>query len=638
MNPSSDSGYLTKAQLTEKFLDKEIFIYGVGIDSEAFLKDYDYRITVKGFVDSYRYGNVYLGLNVISPEQYTARYSNVPVIIMAARYALEIKKRLENSGLAFGKDFFIYDNSFFFHADKITEDFIKLNQKRWKTCQTTENGSKSIILMPFDTRHSAYDMLRAAYVANYYAKETNSRICAYIRMGGHYVDVGDNFKRIYQSLNVTNIIDDSLTEGQKKRVTELTSDIWSGIHSWADWNAIVVYGIHFGTTIVRHMMRHIVPPLEADDKCLVSFLKVAVGYIIFWYDFFSSHDVKLTLLGDGVCWDGYIRDIAIERDIPTYSTADWGIARMTLDFNLGRSYPYYKEFWNKLSTEEKQFGIDWAKQSLNRRLKGVDKNLDIQCEKNVFSNKIQSRILTDDDRTKLLICPHVFEEDSLYNGEFLFDNSNISWLTHLGDLSNRTPDFDWYLKLHPTASKRDFMIIDKLLEKYPKIKKIDSNVSPKQLKEEGISVALTISGTIAYEYPLIGIEVITCGNYPGISFNFAWNPKTIEEYDSLILNARNLPHKKNIEEIYQFFAVRFLYYDFCSYCSPLQFVDNLEFYMSRYQLAAIGKDNGTWKYKVYMDECTDERHKKLMNSIPDILAKADSWRPDGFYKKTESHK
>lgn len=628
-------GYIDIDGIKEKFGEKEIFIYGTGVDAECFMKKCNFNITIKGFVDRYRAGNKYQKKDIITPNQYLSCHKGVPVVIMSYRFALEIKESLSVLGLVFGQDFFIYDNDFYFHSDQITEEFINFNVKRWFPYKVDK--SESIVLIPFDNRHDTNFLLCAAYAANYWAKKTQSQIYAYFRVGAHYINVIDNFKRIYQSLNVVDIVDDSLSEKQQQIVKELTKNLWSTIHTWEDWKSITVHGICFGTTILRHMMRSFVPPLEADDIKLLPFLEKSLGYIEFWYDFFNSNKVNLVILDDGVCWDGYIRDISITHGIPTYNS-DCGFSRMTKDFSKGGSiYPYAKFFWDKLSTEEKKKGIEWARQILLRRISGLDKDLASQGQndKNTFSYSIRERVLEKNNNIKILICPHIFEEDSYQNGDFLFSNSYISWLTHLGNLSNTTSNYDWYLKMHPNASKRDFIIIDKLLKKYPRIKKLDSNISPRQLKSEGVSLALTISGTIAYEYPLIGIEVVNAGNNPGVAFDFAWNPKTIKEYDSLLLNAANIIPKNNNEQIFQCFAIWYLYYDWNSFHVPLKFCDNRYFYMSRNQLQAIGMDFGTWKYKIYMDECTDERHEQIMKSIPDVLKKADSWKPDVFYKRKQ---
>lgn len=613
-----------------------MFVYGTGIDAFRFVKEYGSNVKIKGFVDTYRFGKSFFGKKIINPAEYVEKYKGIPIIIVTKNYYLEIKKDLEKKGVLFGQEGYIYDPPSL-NLGFAIEDLISLNEKRWGQFKIDNNKKNGVVLIPFLNCYYPCAVINAAYAANYYAKETMSSIYAYMRYTQYPEYADDTVKKIYKSLNVTDLIGVHLTETQKKKVELLSKKIWTGIHTWADWNSIIIDGIHFGTSIVRFMMRRFVPSLDARDESLKPILCETIKHIVFWQDFFNNNTVRLVLLADGVGLDSFIREISLNKCIPTY-TSGFEYVKQFHDFNYGTMFPYFKKFWDSLSTEEQKVGVNWSKLKLSKRIEGVDNMLEVQCDRNVFASNKHERVLGANDKTKILICPHIFEEDSLLNGYFLFDNNYISWLTHLGELSERTPDYDWYLKMHPAANSRDFMIIDSFLEKYPRIQKIEADVSPIQLKNEGVSVALTIGGTIAYEYPLIGIEVITCGNYPGIAFDFAWNPKTIEEYDSLILNANKLPHKDKIEEIYQFYAIRYLYYDYEAFkIPPMRVCDDPTFYMDVQQLNSKGLDPGTWLYKVYMDECTDERHEAFLKSIPFSFKNADNWKPEIFYKKKISN-
>ena len=90
-----NKGFINKAKLNELFIGKEVFLYGLGQDCEIFLSDYDHGITVKGFIDSYRYGTSYFGKSVISPDQFIQRFKGTPIVIMALKYVREIRKKLE---------------------------------------------------------------------------------------------------------------------------------------------------------------------------------------------------------------------------------------------------------------------------------------------------------------------------------------------------------------------------------------------------------------------------------------------------------------------------------------------------------------------------------------------------------------
>ena len=200
--------------------------------------------------------------------------------------------------------------------------------------------------------------------------------------------------------------------------------------------------------------------------------------------------------------------------------------------------------------------------------------------------------MEDNSKLKLVICPHIFEEDSLWSDNQLFDDNYMSWLDHLGHLSEITPDYDWYLKIHPTATKRDFMILDNYFSKYKKIKRIEARVSPIQMKNEGIQYAFTICGTISYEYPLIGIEVINAGINPSSSFDYAWNPKTKKEFDELVMNLKNKPVKNNVVELYESYSLMYLFCKTELYSSKNFFSTNPFVSMDKDSLKQMGKDRG----------------------------------------------
>ena len=310
--------------------------------------------------------------------------------------------------------------------------------------------------------------------------------------------------------------------------------------------------------------------------------------------------------------------------------------RAYLDFH-GRTDAclYYKEMWQQLTSEEQRYGIQWAKERIHNRIKGNSVDVDKTSEKIYsFSQKFkEDRILDNDDKIKIIICPHIFEEDSVGHGEQIFDNSYMEWLCHLGELSEKTPDYHWYLKMHPCSRRRDVMIIENYVKRYPKIKILPLDSSPIQLKEEGADFALTVHGTIGHEYPAIGIQVINAGNNPHIAFDFTWNPKTKEEYDHLIMNLSDLEPKDNMEELYQFYSMHYLFYDREYIPYTTMFYDNPLLPLCMGELEVYGKELGTWKYEEYMKEWTVDRHMKLWDEIEDLFQKMDCWKPNIFYRK-----
>ncbi len=609
------------------------FVYGTGIDAEDLVDTVSITDKIIAFVDDRRCGNRLYDKDIIKLEDYIKIKQNNPIVITTYRYTDLIKQKLDNYGLIWGDDYFIWDDRHIFNMDDSIKRFISFNSNIWSSKAVRDLGNDSAeILIPFDNKHSLLKIIPQAYCGNYFAEKYNARIKGYFRFGATYDNASEVFLQIYKSINMEELISYKLTPLQIKEVQKISDDIWKHLRTWKDWNEIYIYDIHFGTTIVRYLLRHFVPPFDPMDLSLREFLKDTIGYIVFWYDYISKGNVKAVLLGDGVCWDGFIRDVALKFKIPTYTNTEY-FAKMTYDYFGCQSFPYHKKFWDELTKKEKDYGIIWAKKKLEERLYGNQQYINT-CgkDKNVFNIKCESRVLENNDKLKVMICPHVFEEDCYVCGEQIYDNNYISWLTHLGELSEITPDYDWYIKMHPSASKRDFIIIDKYLRKYPKIKKIDAMVSPIQLRDEGLKYALTVCGTISYEYPLLGIQVINAGMNHSVSFDFAWNPKSKDEYDELLLNLHELSPKNNYEDIYKCFSIEFLYHKKHLYYGASIFFNDSLLGMERIELKKIGRERGTWMYDEYMNEWTEDKHERIIKEISQIFSDLDNWEPDVFYR------
>ena len=282
--------------------------------------------------------------------------------------------------------------------------------------------------------------------------------------------------------------------------------------------------------------------------------------------------------------------------------------------------------WNQLSHREKEIAMKWGREYIDEKI----------CRNKKIEAEVDGRegILKKNDKLKLVIYPHIFEEDCYHYGEQIFDNNYFLWLCHLGELSNNTLNYDWYIKMHPAASKRDIMIIDMVREKYPRLQLLPRDTSPLQLKREGVRFALTVNGSIGHEFPLMGIQVINAGRNPHDNFDFTWNPRTKEEYDSLILHLNDLKQKIDEMGLIQYYSMEYLIYD-----KKRLYFDNLFFekdYLAMLNdtLPQVGKKPGTWMYQEYMDDWTQEQHEFAYNKLGQAFQMADEWKSDILYKTT----
>lgn len=626
--------YLDSENIKKVLIGKNIYIFGTGVDAERLTKKFSKTLNIVAFIDNFRCGkdNYFFEKKIYSFEDYLHIQDELKVIVIAAyRYGAVIEKQLMEFGLIKGRDFYFFDDTNLFVVDDATKKYVHFLSTIWN--EQAKSTSEAQIIIPFDNKHDMQPIV-FAYFAKYFAKKYNASIVAYLRMLMKIDEASPVVKNIYEILGVHQLIDYHLNHEQKIQVESICKDLWAGLHTWEDWKNISIFGIHFGTTIIRDYNRFFMPQFDLRNEYSYKILTRAVSAVVFWHDYFEHNDVKIVILGDGASCDGYLRDIAISKGIPCY-TFCYRMERLCLDYCTGRPYQYFDKYWSQLTADEQEMGIKWAKEHLERRIQGGTEEVSV-ADKNHFVfalKKKKERVLAENDKLKIVIFPHIFEEDSYHCGEHIFDDNYFAWLCHLGELSENTPGYDWYLKMHPSAGGRDAIIINKIIKKYPKIKEIPADISPYQLRDEGVKYALTVCGTIGQEYPLLGIQVINAGYNPYNCYDFTWNPRSKKEYDELILNLDRLEPKQDLEGLYRFYSLNYLYYEWPGDLFMNLFEDFPCLQIRRLDAKVMGRELGTWMYEQFMQEWTEEKHQKIVDRVEGMVKKMDERQLDVLYRK-----
>jgi hypothetical protein len=85
-------------------------------------------------------------------------------------------------------------------------------------------------------------------------------------------------------------------------------------------------------------------------------------------------------------------------------------------------------------------------------------------------------------------------------------------------------------------------------------------INNNDLAQSGPAAIVSVYGTVAAEFSLLGVPVILCGDNPASAYSFAFESDTKERYFSLITNADSLRVNADIaNEIYEFMYMHFLY-------------------------------------------------------------------------------
>ena len=607
-------------------------IYGAGIEGVDLYEKTKKKERIVGFVDSYRGGDgrKILGKQIYGLERFGLIDDSCFVIIASDKFAKEMLNYAIAKGLRPGNNLFVWDELNLYQHNDDTRKYIEHNKKFWPNDRNINRVNT--VLIPFINRHDM-SAVRYAYFGNYFADKFNAKIETYSHMGISMENASDVITDMYKSFGVNRFIEEELNNCQKKEVDAVYNDIWGKINTWEDWDNITVRGLLLGRSFIRFFLRTEIPPYNCKDCIMERFMKKCLKTVIFWDDYFAKNNVKVLIQCDGPNWDAILSNISCARGIPTYIIQASTLIKSSVDFSFGKEYPYYKSFWDSLTNNEKEKGRKWAKNRLDALIRGEINNRgndDIPYRK---ANKRKKRLLSQENKIKILICPHIFEEDIWECGKQIFDDNPFSWLCHLGELSNRYNKYEWYLKKHPSSSQRDNIIIDEFLNRFKNIIELPADASPIQLKEDGLEYALTIYGSIGHEYPLFGVDVINAGNNPHEAFDFDWNPSSKEEYDELIDSLNSLPKKNNIEEIYQFYAIHDFFYDRVYSGWQKKFFINPVLKNECIEYGNM-KKYGTQLYSLFVEECTKQRHDELLHIVDLLISECDDWNPCFFYKRS----
>lgn len=160
---------------------------------------------------------------------------------------------------------------------------------------------------------------------------------------------------------------------------------------------------------------------------------------------------------------------------------------------------------------------------------------------------------------KVLVAVHAFYDAPHSSGLGLFSDF-FDWLEHLRGIARRS-DHLWLIKLHP--DQRDEFLgvreaVEKLFSDTQNVVLIPSETNHRTLLSIGVDVVLTIYGTIAFEYPWVGVPAIAAQvDSVHSSYNYCHHPQSRAEYAELLLDPDSWNRPVNRREILEFVYCRY---------------------------------------------------------------------------------
>lgn len=504
----------------------------------------------------------------------------------------------------------------------------KLHNQRVFHSRESKKNPCSVVLCEMNSMHSAH--IAYSYITNVLAKKYAAKIVAYSPRSPQSWKQKILFKikqvvgfeqfGVYRSFGVKSFWDASVTYGQKQKAKSLSKEIARSLQSLEDLDALSVKGVKIGDLIYdTYLRRYNSPTVDLKSERFQRHLYESLALFVAWNAYFDKHDVCAINVSHCVYNLALPLRIAIQRGIAAYQANITHVYQLN-DRNLFayNDFHYFSERFSALPEDLKETGLAEAQRRIERRL-GGEVGVDMSYSKKSAYGAIKGpRLIRKSPRKKILIATHCFFDSPHSYGTNLFPDF-YTWLEFLGKMTKCT-NYDWYVKTHPDYLPGTMDIILQFVARYPKFTLLPSDSSHHQIVAEGIDIALTVYGTIGFEYAAMGIPVINASvNNPHIAYDFNIHPRSINEYRDILLSLDTLSFDIKLQKIYEYYFMRFIY-------------NTENIFFENY--SDIVKELGGYKeqftprvYDLWCREFSQDKHEHLCSGLKNFID-SDDFRMD----------
>jgi hypothetical protein len=478
-----------------------------------------------------------------------------------------------------------------------------------------------IMLMELNTMHSAH--IAYAYLADEMAKSRGAQLKAYAPRALENVkqklafylkaQVGWGHFGAYKSFGVNEFLDIKLTDGQRKRAKALCEEILPRLKSTLDVEDIHIKGVWVGDLVYDTYLRTFLKPtinIESEDFRRV--LLNSFELFTFWDDYFSSHKVCGINVSHCVYNLAIPLRVAVFRDIPAFQTNLTHVYRLSRENLFAyNDFFYFRKRFAELPADTRKAGIALAQRRIQRRFSG-EVGVDMgYSKKSAYAAPKHARLLRVSKKKKILVATHCFFDSPHSYGKNVFPDF-YEWIDFLGEMTKCT-DYDWYVKTHPDFLPGNKKIIDSLIARYPKFTLLPADASHHQIIAEGINLALTSYGTIAFEYAALGIQVINASmNNPHIAYDFNLHASDRETYRRMLLDLDKLDLNIDTRQVYEYYFMRNIYNtDDIFFENYAKFIEEIGGYKAQFT---------PMTYNKWFVEWSPDRHNKIVKALNTFVA------------------
>lgn len=490
--------------------------------------------------------------------------------------------------------------------------------------QDGQQGKDRVVLIELNDMQSAH--IAYSYLANVLATEYKAGIAAYVprAFASRGRKLAFALKKmfrlealgIYESFGVTDFISIEVSAAQRKKAAELLADILGSLHTKRDIEELAINGVWLGDLIYdTYLKRFSKPTIDLDSVEFQRSLLESLELFAFWQEYFDTHDVQAVNVSHCVYDLAIPLRVAVARNIPVFQASATHVYRMSRnDLFAYNDFHYFRERFAALPQAVREAGVDEARRRIERRFAGKVGVDMAYSKKSAYGTARHARLLRESPRKKILIATHCFFDSPHSYGKNVFPDF-YEWLDFLGKISEVT-DFDWYIKTHPDYLAGTREIIENFIARYPGFTLLPADASHHQIIAEGIDVALTVYGTIAFEYAALGIPVINNSlNNPHIAYGFNLHSKDEEDYRRLLLGLETLEVSIDTAQVYEYYFMRYIY-------------NTEDLFFDSYETTekALGGYKGQFSPAVYerwLDEWSPEKHSAILAALRRFVQSGD---------------
>jgi hypothetical protein len=419
------------------------------------------------------------------------------------------------------------------------------------------NASRTIFV---ESQQSFSNQISLSYFIPELAQKLDARIVSYTMIKSARLSrIKENLRNRFSIYYAFGAREHYLIEGNSSGYWKEYS---AQIQSKVQLECFEINGIRIGDLIYdTYLRRSKKATIDYEDRYFIEIFDECVSYFFSFSSVFSQKNVSGVCVSHCVYHFAIPLRIGIKFGIEVFQVTGESIYRLsTTNTHAYTNFKYYPELFRQITPKDSNNGVQLAKQALDYRLKG---NLSVHMPystKSAFERTViqSSPVITPSERVKILVAIHDFFDSPHSYGDNFFPDF-LDWLEQLGEIS-RTTDYDWYIKTHRDPIGNPYEILEDFVIKYPKFQILDRDIDHHTIIEQGITLALTVYGTIGMEYPYLGVPVINASkNNPHTAYQFSLTPMNREEYLRILRNLENFQYEISKDQVIEYYFMTHFY-------------------------------------------------------------------------------